>query len=146
MGPYVLVDFLLQLNPELYLFIKALFKLAILSLHVINGHFELLFILAHLTKLLIEPSFGFLHGFLVLRANFFDQHVIVRSAAVLEQDRVNFPYLGKQRVLVFRMLQSLIKHLVKANGINEETSVDSIDQIDFHVLTLKVETVDVIAS
>ena len=77
MRPYVLVDFILQLNPELYFFIKALFKLAILTLHVVNGHFELLLILAHLTELFIESSLGFIHGFLVLRANFFDQHVIV---------------------------------------------------------------------
>ena len=77
MRPYVLVDFLLQLNPELYFLIKALFKFAILTLHVVNGHFELLLILAHLSKLLIEPSFSFIHGLLVLRANFFDEHVIV---------------------------------------------------------------------
>ena len=77
MRPYVLVNFLLQLNPELYFLIKALFKFTILSLHVVNSYFELLLILTHLTKLFIEPSFGFFHGFLVLRANFFDQHVIV---------------------------------------------------------------------
>ena len=77
MRPNVLVDFILQLNPELYFFIKALFKFAILTLHVVNGHFELLLILAHLTELFIESSLGFIHGFLVLRANFFDQHVIV---------------------------------------------------------------------
>ena len=44
------------------------------------------------------------------------------------------------------MLQRLVKHLVKANGVNEETSVDSINQIDFHVLTLKEQTVNVVTS
>ena len=54
--------------------------------------------------------------------------------------------MGEQRVLILRMLQRLVKHLVKANGVNEETSVDSIDQIDFHVLALKKQTVDIVAS
>ena len=37
----ILVDFLLQLDPQLNLLVKALFKFAVLALHLVHAHFQL---------------------------------------------------------------------------------------------------------
>ena len=53
--------------------------------------------------------------------------------------------MGEQRVLILSMLERFVKHLVKAYGVDEETSVDSIDQVDFHILSLQENSVDIVA-
>ena len=142
----ILVDFLLQLDPQLNLLIKALFKFAVLALHLVHAHFQFLLIDAHLAQLLIVASLSLFHGFLVLCANFFDQHVVIGAAAVFEENGVDFPDLGEQGVLVLRVLQRLVQHFVKADGVDEETSVDSIHHAHFDVLANQEESIDVGAS
>jgi len=111
----VFVDFLLQFFAELLLFIKALTKLAIFFLHLVESHLEVFFVYVKRTDFLVEVFLHLLHCLLVLRANLSDEHLIVALAAVLEKDGVNFPDRRQQRVLILCMAQGFVKHLVEAD-------------------------------
>ena len=87
----VLVDLFLQLDTQLDFFIKLLAQLAVFAIDVIQGQLQLLLILVKLVDLLVEVFLHLFNLLLMLRANLGYQHLVVRLAAVLQQDRVDLP-------------------------------------------------------
>ena len=83
--------------------------------------------------LLVEVVLHLFNMMLVLCANLGYQHLVVRLAAVLQQDRVDLPDGGKQRVLVLGVVEALVQHFVKADRVDEQASEDSVDCRNFNI-------------
>jgi len=126
-------------------FVEPFADFAILTVHVIECHLELFFVLVELTDLVVEPFFFLIDELLVLRAHLSYQHLVVGFAAVLQQDWVNFPYGGQESVLVFRMVECLVQHFVEADRVDEEASVDTVDAGNLNIHTVKKQPVDRVA-
>ena len=82
----VLVDLFLQLYTKLDFLVKLLAQLTIIAIDIIQCQLELFFILVELVDLLVEVVLHLFNMVLVLRANLGYQHLVVRLAAVLQQD------------------------------------------------------------
>ena len=131
----VLVDLFLQLDTKLDFLVKLLAQLTIIAIDIIQCQLELFFILVELVDLLVEVVLHLFNMVLVLRANLGYQHLVVRLAAVLQQDRVDLPDGGKQRVLVLGVVEALVQHFVKADRVDEEASEDSVYCRNFNICT-----------
>ena len=104
----VLVDLFLQLDTKLDFLVKLLAQLTIIAIDIIQSQLELFFILVELVDLLVEVVLHLFNMQLVLRANLGNQHLVVRLAAVLQQDRVDLPDGRKQRVLILGVVEALV--------------------------------------
>lgn len=109
----VLVDLLLQFDPKRDLFLQLFALLTVLSLQVVKLELEMLFVkLVHLYFLLLLLVLQ-VQLPLELVGQLGDHHPIVCLAAVFEQDGVHLPDVCQQGVLIGRMRQALVYHLVK---------------------------------
>ena len=138
----VLVDLFLQLDTKLDFLVKLLAQLTIIAIDIIQSQLELFFILVELVDLLVEVVLHLFNMQLVLRANLGNQHLVVRLAAVLQQDRVDLPDGRKQRVLILGVVEALVQHFVKADRVDEQASEDSVDCRNFNVGTEQLQPVD----
>lgn len=142
MRAYVLVDLFLQLDTKLDFLVKLLAQLTIIAIDIIQSQLELFFILVELVDLLVKVVLHLFNMQLVLRANLGNQHLVVRLAAVLQQDRVYLPDGREQRVLILGVVEALVQHFVKANRVDEQASEDSVDCRNFNVGTEQLQPVD----
>ena len=129
----VLVDLFLQLDTKLDFLVKLLAQLTVFAIDIIKSQLQLFFVLIKLVDLLVEVFLHLFNMLLVLRANLGNQHLVVRLAAVLQQDRVDLPDGGKQRVLVLGVVEALVQHFVKADRVDEQASEDSVDRRNFNI-------------
>ena len=44
------------------------------------------------------------------------------------------------------MLQSFVQHFIKADRVNEKTSVDSVNHVHINILAVQIKPVDIVAS
>ena len=87
----VLVDFLLEFKPELDLVFEPFPDLATVSLQIVHFEFEFLLICLMLHYLEVEVFFHLCDVLHMFGVQLGELHLIVRLAAVFEQDAVNFP-------------------------------------------------------
>ena len=67
----------------------------------------------------------------MLSADLSDHHLVIALAAVLQQDLEHLPQAAKHAVLVFGMLHCFLNHFIKADAIDKEGPIQSVDVFDW---------------
>lgn len=141
----VLHVLLLEFEPHLPLTLPLLFQ----SVVILLEHFELLFQRLFVVGLLLEARlvllFQLLHGGVVLPGDLGDQHSVVSSTAVLEQDRKDFPDLGDDGILLLGLGQAFLDEFVEADAVDEESTIDAVNGIVVHARLVKVTPINSIS-
>ena len=141
------VELLLELESELHLLLMSLdllgelflellaeellFQLLLLQLvlplgQLIQGLLQVPLLLIRPLDLLIEVTFDVIYHLLVLLVELGDEHLIVGLAAVLQEDGKDTPEGGEQDVTILRVLQAFLQHLIEADAVDEEATVDAV--------------------
>jgi hypothetical protein len=120
---HVILNFIGENCLLLQLFIKAIVKF----LESVHFKFELLLTIEHPLLHVLELLGNQVLLLRVLGLNLTDHDLVVLLATELEQNGEDLPDGTLQGVLVVGVVQSLVEHLEEAEGVHEQSSVDSVD-------------------
>lgn len=88
-----------------------------------------LFVISLLLEFALVITVQFLEFWLMLLWNFWNEHAVIRTATVFQQNGKNFPDVGNQRIFFFSVLETLLNKLVKTNRVYEKSSINSIYEV-----------------
>ena len=74
-----------------------------------------------------------------------DEHEVVRSAAILQQNCENLPDGRDHAILLLRVLQQISDQFIESDGVNEQAAVDAIDVMDGNASALQLHFLDAVA-
>lgn len=80
----------------------------------------------------------------VLVTYFCDEHLVIRLAAILEQDLKYFPQRAHNRVFVLGVLHAPQNHLIKAYRVDEKTPKDSVNTFDRNTRAVEKKSVNLV--
>ena len=141
----VLSEVLLQFQTHLLLIHHLSLQLFANLLLSVKIFFKNLLIVGLFLGLLLIVTVEFVKFGLVLLRNFTDQHTVVSAAAVLEQDRKDFPNARNYRILLLSVLQAAFDQFIEAHRVDEEGSIDTIDDLNRDASIRQNYSVDTVA-
>ena len=125
----LLGELFLELLAEELLFLLLLLQLVLPLGQLVQGLLQVPLLLIRTEDLLIEVTFDVIDHLLVLLVELGYEHLIVRLAAVLQEDGKDSPEGGEQDVTILRVLEAFLQHLVETDAVNEEAPVDAVNRL-----------------